>query len=566
MIRLYGYRPLRLSTVTVRPPAQIPNDDLLAAMASQQIASNIWRRRASIFLPAMAPQVQFEAIEQRLGWLDAPADSARQIADLDLFVAAVRRDGFADVVLLGMGGSSLAAEVLRDVPAPRPAGIRLTVIDTTDEGTIRDVSSRVALERTLFVVASKSGSTIEVSSLEKHFWSLLSSRRGGGGGTQFIAITDPETELAELAARRGYRRAFLNRPDIGGRYSALSLFGLVPAGLVGWDLRTLVGSGQRMATACARDSTANPGLALGAFLSAEVVGGRDKLTLLASPVLLSFASWIEQLVAESSGKEGRGVLPVVGEPFGEPGDYGADRAFVALLLPGDDETEAQARRLEDAGRRVLRLPMPPDELGGEFFRWEFATAVLGTSLRVNPFDEPNVRDAKTRTGAQLSYRATAGNFRIEPPLERRTGCLTRMSRSNRLRPPGPRYLALLDYLPADAARAEVIARLRVNHRRATGHATTHGAGPRYLHSTGQFHKGGPNTGLFVLITGVDATRTQVPDQQYSFSSLKFAQALGDFEALVAAGRDVVHCHFETAPTPADLEAVLERAIASLGTS
>ena len=561
MIRLYGYRPLRLSTVTVRPPAPIPPDNLLAAMASQKIASHIWRRRASIFLPAMAPPALFEAIEQRLGWLDAPSDAARQIADLDVFVASVRREGFTDVVLLGMGGSSLAAEVLRDVPVPRPAGARLTVLDTTDEGAIRAVSSRLAPERTLFVVASKSGATIEVSSLERHFWSLLSSRRGGVG-TQFVAITDPETALAEHAARHGYRRTFLNRPDIGGRYSALSLFGLVPAALLGWDLRTLVGSGQRMAAACGRDSTANPGLATGAFLAAEALGGRDKLTLLASPGLLSFASWIEQLVAESSGKEGRGVLPVVGEPFGEPAEYGADRAFVALLLPGDDATEAQARRLEDAGRRVLRLAMPPAELGGEFFRWEFATAVLGTSLRVNPFDEPNVRDAKTRTGAHLAYRAEGGNFRIDPPLERRAGWLMRMSRSHRPRQPGPRYLALLDYLPADAARADLIARLRVNYRRATGHATTHGVGPRYLHSTGQYHKGGPNTGLFVLITGADATRTQVPDQNYSFSSLKYAQALGDFEALVAAGRDVVHCHFEAAP--ADLEGVLDQAIASLG--
>jgi glucose-6-phosphate isomerase len=545
-----------------RPPAQIQPDDLLAAMASQRIASNIWRRRPTIFLPAMAPPVQLEAIEQRLGWLDAPADAARQVADLDVFVTGVRRDGFGDVVLLGMGGSSLAAEVLRDVPAPKRAGARLTVLDTTDERTIRDVSSRLAPERTLFIVASKSGSTIEVSSLERHFWSLLSSRRGGVG-TQFIAITDPETALAELAAQRGYRRTFLNRDDIGGRYSALSLFGLVPAGLLGWDLRTLVGSGQRMATACGPDNTANPGLALGAFLAAELQSGRDKLTLIASPALLSFASWIEQLVAESSGKDGRGVLPVVGEPVGEPAEYGADRAFVALLLPGDDATEAQARRLEDAGRRVLRLAMPPEELGGEFFRWEFATAVLGTSLRANPFDEPNVRDAKTRTGEQLTYRAKTGNFRIVPPLERRTGCLMRVSRSTRPRPPGPRYLALLDYLPADAARADVIARVRVQHRQATGCATTHGVGPRYLHSTGQYHKGGPNTGLFVLLTGVDDSRIQVPGDTYSFSTLKYAQALGDFEALVAAGRDVVHCHFETAP--ADLEGTLEQAIKSLGT-
>jgi glucose-6-phosphate isomerase len=528
-------------------------------MVSQKVASHIWWRRPSIFLPAMAPPAQFEAIQKRLGWLDAPDDSARMAADLDLFAAGVRRDGFTDVVLLGMGGSSLAAEVLRDSPAPRGPGARLTVLDTTDERTIRDVSAQIAPERTLIIVASKSGSTIEVTSLERHFWALLSQRRGGVG-TQFVAITDPETTLTALAEKRGYRRTFLNRADIGGRYSALSLFGLVPAALIGWDLRVLVGSGQRMAIACKPDSPANPGLALGAFLSAEALSGRDKLTLLASPALQSHACWIEQLVAESSGKEGRGVLPVVGEPFGEPADYGPDRAFVALLLPGDEETGAHAQRLEDAGRRVLRLDMPPNDLGGEFFRWEFATAVLGTSLRVNPFDEPNVRDAKTRTGEQLAFRAQTGNFRVDPPLERRPGYLMRSSRPARPRRPGGRYLALLDYLPADPGRAEILARLRVNHRRATGQTTTHGAGPRYLHSTGQYHKGGPNTGLFVLMTAADASRTPVPGEQYSFSSLKHAQALGDFEALVAAGREVVHCHFEAAP--ADLETVIADAIRS----
>jgi glucose-6-phosphate isomerase len=529
-------------------------------MVSQKVASHIWWRRPSIFLPAMSPPAQFEAIQNRLGWLDAPEDAARIAADLDVFAAGVRRDGFTDVVLLGMGGSSLAAEVLRDVPATRGTGARLTVLDTTDERAIRDVSTQIAPERTLIIVASKSGSTIEVTSLERHFWALLSQRRGGVG-TQFIAITDPDTTLAALAAQRGYRRTFLNRADIGGRYSALSLFGLVPAAVIGWDLRQIVGSGQRMATACKPDSLANPGLALGAFLSAELMSGRDKLTILTSPALLSLACWIEQLVAESSGKEGRGVLPVVGEPFGEPAEYGPDRAFVALLLPGDAATSAQAQQLEDSGRRVLRIEVPPAELGGEFFRWEFATAVLGTSLRVNPFDEPNVRDAKTRTSQQLTVRVETGNFHLNPPLERRAGYLVRSSRPARPRQSGGRYLALLDYLPADSARAGAIARLRVNHRRATGQTTTHGAGPRYLHSTGQYHKGGPNTGLFVLMTAADASSTPVPGEQYSFSALKHAQALGDFEALVAAGREVVHCHFEAAP--ADLESVIADAIRSL---
>lgn len=509
----------------------------------------------------MASPAHLEAIQHRLGWLDAPDDASRMVAELSLFANGVWRDGFTDVVLLGMGGSSLCAEVLRDVPAPRAGGARLTVVDTTDERTIRDVSGRLAPERTAVIVASKSGSTIEVTSLERHFWALLSHRRGTAS-TQFIAITDPDTTLAALAAERRYRRTFLNRADIGGRYSALSFFGLVPAALIGLDLWAFQASAQRMAHACRQDSAANPGLALGAFLSAEASNGRDKLTILASPALQPLACWIEQLVAESSGKDGRGVLPVVGEPIGEPAEYGADRSFVALLLPDDEATSAQVRALEDAGKRVLRLAMPPLELGAEFFRWEFATAVLGVSLRLNPFDEPNVRAAKTRTAAQLTQHAQTGMFRLQPPLERRNGCMIRMSRSTRPRPPGPRYLALLDYLPADPARADAIARLRVRHRRATGQATTHGSGPRYLHSTGQYHKGGPNTGLFILLTSVDGTQTAVPGEKYTFSTLKHAQALGDFEALVAAERDVVHCHFES--PAADLEGAIDQALTMYG--
>ena len=397
--------------MTARPPVETDPQALLGALASQKVASHIWWRRPSIFLPAMAAPAQLESIRHRLGWLDAPEESARALTEIEQFASGIRREGFTDVVLLGMGGSSLAAEVLRDVPVPRHEGLRLTVLDTTDERAIREASERLVPDRSFFIVASKSGSTIEVTSLERHFWALLSQRRGGVG-TQFIAITDPGTSLTELATRRGYRRTFLNRADIGGRYSALSLFGLIPAALIGCDLRPLVSSGQRVAVACGPDNAANPGLALGAFLAAEAMSGRDKLTILNSPPLFAMACWIEQLVAESSGKDGRGVLPVVGEPWGDPAEYGLDRSFVALLLPGDEATSAQATALENAGRRVLRLEMPPAELGGEFFRWEFATAVLGTALRVNPFDEPNVRDAKTRTGAQLERRIDSKLVRL----------------------------------------------------------------------------------------------------------------------------------------------------------
>ena len=541
----------------------MPPDELVRSLASRKIASHIWWRHTSVFLPAMAPPAQHDVVKNRLGWLDAPDDAARQVAELDVFAAGVRRDGLTDLYLIGMGGSSLAAEVLRDVPAQHGTLARLTVLDTTDERRIRETSERLALapERSLVLVSSKSGSTIEVTALERHFWSLLARRRGGPAGAQFVAVADPETPLAALARERAYRRLFLNRADIGGRYSALSFFGLVPAALLGLDLRALISSAQRVAASCRADAVSNPGLALGAFLSAQAAAGRDKLTLLTSPDLASLGAWVEQLVAESTGKDGRGMLPVVGEPVGAPDDYGPDRAFVALVSPGDEATGAIAAVLDAAGRPVLRLDVGPADRGGEFFRWEFGTAVLGTSIVVNPFDEPNVRDAKARTAAQLEHRATTGNFRIDPALEQQAGYLVRASRSVRPRDPGGRYLAILDYLPDDPSRAEVIARIRVHHRHATGQATTYGVGPRYLHSTGQYYKGGPNTGLFVLLTGADKSRTPVPGEAYSFNSLRYAQALGDFEALVATDRDVVHCHFET--PPGDLETAIQHAIKSI---
>lgn len=541
--------------------ARLDPRELLASLATQKVAANIWWRRPSIFLPAMTPPAVHEAIKQRLGWLEAPDAAARQIPELDVFASGVRRDGFTDIYLLGMGGSSLAAEVLRDATPRTPRGAQLTVLDTTDEKTIRDVTTRLAPERSLFIVASKSGSTIEVNALERHFWETLAVRRGRGTGAHFVAITDPETALGAMAAERQYRHVFLNAPDIGGRYSALSLFGLVPAAILGHDIRALTVSGQRMMTSCRPDTTANPGLALGAFLSAEASSGRDKLTLLTSPSLVSFASWIEQLVAESSGKDGKGMLPIVGEPIGAPDEYGSDRSFVALVSPGDTEIDGHIQALEASGRRVLRLEMPVSDIGGEFFRWEFGTAVLGTSLRVNPFDEPNVREAKVRTAAHLEQRSPSGSFRISPPFERREGFLARVSRAVKSRDLGPRYLAILDYLPADPGRAAVIAEVRANHRRTTQEASTHGIGPRYLHSTGQFHKGGPNTGMFLMLSATDPHKTSVPGETYSFSGLKQAQALGDFEALVAAGRDVLHCHFES--IPADLGGALTSLIAVL---
>jgi glucose-6-phosphate isomerase len=519
--------------------------ELLDRLAADAVASRIWQRETSLFARAGAETGVHDAIRNRLGWLDAPEAGVAHVAPLSAFAAEAHRAGLSDVYLLGMGGSSLCAEALRDIGAAGRAECRLTVIDTTDEHTVRQITSALKPARSLFIVASKSGSTIEVDSLERHFWAEMTAHLGAAAAAQFVAITDPGTALEKLGAEKHYRRVFVNPPDIGGRYSVLSLFGLVPAALVGVDLAALVESSRRMATACHADGDGNPGLALGAFMAENAIAGRDKLTLLIPDSWRSLGAWVEQLVAESTGKNGHGVLPVVGEPLGSADEYRDDRAIVATITPGAAAVETLARALEAAGRPVFRLMTSGADLGAEFFRWEFATAVAGAGIGVNSFDEPNVREAKVRTQAQLDTRRKSGRFHLEPALERRAGYLRRSS-SSTAAPESGRYLAILDYLPADPGRAARIHRFRGELRSRNHAVTTYGVGPRYLHSTGQYHKGGPNTGRFLLLTADDSSETAVPGTDYTFSALKQAQALGDFDALVAAGRDVVHCHFDDA--------------------
>ena len=530
---------------------------MLTALASGQIASRIWRRDPAVFVGNRAPESVQEAINGRLGWLDAPAAIPDLVERLHDVTQSVRADGLTDVFLVGMGGSSLCAEVFRDVPGVRARSCRLAILDTTDERTIRAATESLNPARSLFVVASKSGSTIEVTALERHFFAEMSERLGGEAGSHFVAVTDPGTELEALAIDRRYRDTFINPPDIGGRYSALSLFGLVPAALLGLDIGTIGRSAERMAAECHSDTEANPGLILGSFMAHHAAEGRDKLTLLMSDDIAPLGAWIEQLVAESTGKDSRGVLPVVGEPSGAAGEYGNDRTFVSVSTTPDGVASPLVRELERAGHPVLCIATSPMELGAEFLRWEFATAVAGAALSMNPFDEPNVREAKLRTQAQLDAKTANGSFRLELPFERGEGYSRREFRPT-WQPASPRrrYLALLDYLPADDRRPALISRLRATIRRRSGLATTYGVGPRYLHSTGQFHKGGPNTGVFVLLTAADATATPVPGKPFTFSTLKQAQALGDFEALVANGREVVHYHLDD--PAADFTTVLER--------
>jgi glucose-6-phosphate isomerase len=534
-------------TTHYQPAARLVN-----AFIQDHIVPRIWQRDFSVW-GAAAGSADARSIESRLGWLDV----ARTIApELDRVVAladSIKAEGIRHVYLLGMGGSSLCAEVLRSVFGVAPGYPDLFVMDTTDERTITGVAARLEPEAALFLVASKSGGTVEVSSMERLFWRDMSGALGESAGRHFVAITDPGTALQQLAESRRYREVFINPPDIGGRFSALSLFGVVPAALIGAPVREIMAGGAIMADGCRQENPLNAGLELGAFIGGTVKEGRDKLTLALSPRLASLGLWIEQLVAESTGKYGRGALPVVDEPLGRPDEYGNDRAFVAIATEIDAPDATKLEALEAAGHPVLRLTTRIDGLGAEFFRWEFATAVAGAALDINPFDEPNVSEAKEKTKALLGTFAAAGRL-PEPVPVTGNGMATVFSTTyagdspsavvrsvvDSIRPGD--YAAFLSYLPADNELQQAIGEVRQAIRSRAHAATTFGVGPRYLHSTGQYHKGGPNTLVAIVITGDDETVTEIPEAGYSLAVLKRAQALGDVETLQAHERRTVRIH------------------------
>ncbi len=536
---------------------------LAQTLAEERLPSRIWDRDTTLFAPAGAPRETQQAIANRLGWLQSSAMDGPALAELLLFADEVREAGLTDVYLLGMGGSSLCAEVLRDIPFGKTQDrCRLTVLDTTDERAVTTVTEGLRPERSLFLACSKSGSTVEVTSLERHFRAVMTAAIGAGAGRHFAAITDPGTPLETHAKTQSYRRTFLNPPDIGGRYSVLSRFGLVPAALLGVDLVALTKPARRMADDCRANIASNPGLALGAFMADQAKRGCDKLTVLLPPSMAPLGPWIEQLVAESTGKKGQGILPVVDEPFEDLDQFGPDRAFVVVLTPQSVDLAATALTIERADRPLFRIQTSPEKLGAEFFRWEFATAVAGAVLQINPFDEPDVSSAKSRTKAQLEAFERAGELRPDPPLSRAGAHFRREARPREPIVTKGRYVAILDYRPADRVRGPAMDLLRRDIRRLATVATTHGIGPRYLHSTGQYHKGGPNTGLFVLLTTNDATETRIPESPYTFSVLKHAQAFGDFDALAAAGRHVIHLHFES--PDADISAPVMKVVSEIG--
>ena len=475
-------------------------------------------------------------IRERLGWLQVADRMEERVPELEALRKELVGEGFTDVVLMGMGGSSLAPEVFRQTFGAPKGALDVHVLDTTDPAAIIALEKAIDVRKTVFIVASKSGTTLETLSHYRHFW-----QQAGQKGKQFIAITDPGTSLAEEASRRGFRRSFLNPPDIGGRYSALSYFGLVPAALGGVDLSGLLDRTATMMQACSPTVPVgeNPGAWLGAVFAEAAKVGRDKITIVAPSAVQSFGVWAEQLIAESTGKEGKGLVPIADEALGPPPVYGNDRLFVRLALPGDHEPAALTA-LGKAGHPVVTLNLSdPLAIGAEFFRWEYAIAVAGTILGINVFDQPNVQEAKDLTKKVLSEGnpPTVGEGirwagQAGATLEAAIQALLGQVRAGD-------YVALLAFIAPTAEHDRALNAIRLAIRDKYRVATTVGFGPRYLHSTGQLHKGGPNTGVFLQLVGDDADDLPIPGEKFTFGVLKQAQALGDFQALRNHGRRVL---------------------------
>jgi transaldolase/glucose-6-phosphate isomerase len=540
---LAGIDERRAAVITHKPPTirvkleadlQGPVADRVKRAVADSVAPRVWRRDPSLWGGPGVPE-----IEDRLGWLTVSETMLEQAPDLHAFVDQVRADGFTDAVLLGMGGSSLGPEVLRRSFGEIPDGLRLQVLDSTHPDVVLRVQESVPLEQTLFIVSSKSGGTLETLSHYKHFAELA-------GPHQFVVVTDPGSPLERLASDDGLRHTFINPPDIGGRYSVLSYFGLVPAALMGVSIDALLHRCQVAEQACAHydSSESNSGLWLGAALGELARHGRDKLTFIVSPPIESFGLWVEQLIAESTGKHGRGILPVADEPLADSPDvYGQDRVFAYLRNSDepDERLDAAVDAIGAAGHPTLTLATHgPVDLGRIFFLAEFAVAVAGWALEINPFDQPNVQEAKDNTKRVLDSGAI-------PSLEVAGDAELRelLADAN-----PPHYVAIMGYLPYSDELDAAIAQLRAAIRAATGAATTFGYGPRFLHSTGQLHKGGPPTGRFLQLVADPQRDAPIPGAEYSFGTLIAAQSAGDLQTLRAHGLPAERVKLEGDPAGA----------------
>jgi transaldolase/glucose-6-phosphate isomerase len=503
-----------------------------------------------------------------LGWLTSAHDA--DVADYEDFAQRVKGQNFSDAVVLGMGGSSLGPEVLAET-FPKKSGFpKLHVLDSTDPAQVRAMEKKIDIGKSLFIVSSKSGGTTEPNAMKDYFFDRVSKAIGAeAAGHRFIAVTDPGSSLEKVAARQGFARTFHGEPTIGGRYSVLSPFGLVPAAAAGIDVRSLIGHALSMVRSCGADVPPheNPGVQLGLAMGAAGLEGRDKVTILSSPKIADFGAWAEQLIAESTGKEGKGLIPIDGEPLGDVSLYGNDRFFIDIRTEDEDDAshDEKLKALEDAGHPVARIVMNSiDHLGQEFFRFEMATAVAGSVLGINPFNQPDVESAKIKTRELTAAFEKTGKLPPETPAmssaeadlytdEANVEALRKLGadgsvgswlKAHLSRIHADDYVALLAYIERDADHIDVLQdmRLKVGERRHV--ATCAEFGPRFLHSTGQAYKGGPDSGVFLQITADDAKDLPVPGQKASFGVIKAAQARGDFDVLTERGRRALRVHLK----------------------
>lgn len=529
-------------------------DRALAKLREERVIGRIWEHDHTVWKPAP------DEISDRLGWLHSPQNMRQELSEIEGLVEAVRADGYTHALLLGMGGSSLAPEVFRRTFGVGEGYLDLVVLDSTDPDAVLEYTEGLDHSRTLFIVSTKSGGTVETLSFFKHFYNRAVEAGGSQeAGEHFIAITDPGSSLEDTAREYGFRSTFLNDPNIGGRYSALSHFGLVPAALIGADLPELLDRAQAMARSCGPAAEEdNPGAWLGAAVGEMAVAGRDKLTLVTTPSLAAFGPWVEQLIAESTGKEDTGILPVADEPPGPPDVYGDDRLFVSMSLRDEDDVGG-VEELRQAGRPVVEIQLNDTyDIGAEMFRWEMATAIAGRRLGINPFDQPNVEAAKSLARSMVAEYQERGTLPELTPTVEGDGIIAYapdsaesvgealedfLARSR----PGD-YVALQAYVRPSQQTTAALQRLRVLLRDRLGLATTVGYGPRFLHSTGQLHKGDSGNGLFIQLTADNSRDVGIPDRAGSpqssltFGVLEEAQALGDRQALVDAGRRVIRFH------------------------
>jgi transaldolase / glucose-6-phosphate isomerase len=526
----------REGIVTGRPPtikSSIPDDleppliDRVKQAQAEGVAKRVWQKDESLWGGPGVPE-----IGNRLGWLTISEKMLEHAEELKAFAADCRSSGLTDAVLLGMGGSSLGPEVIRQSYGQIPDGMRLHVLDSTDPGAVLGVERAVDLETTLFIVSSKSGGTVETLSHMRYFY-----ERAGRDGSRFVAVTDPGSPLVELARERGFRHVFENDPEIGGRYSVLSYFGLVPAALAGVNIDAMLHRAQVAEQNCGPFETGagNSGLWLGLAMGQLALLRRDKATFIVSRPIESFGLWVEQLIAESTGKEGKGILPVAGEPLGDPEEYGDDRVFAYLRNPDepDADLDAKVEALARAGHPTVTMAVHgAADLGRIFFFAEFATAVAGWVLGINAFNQPNVQEAKDNTNKVLASSQlpeVPETDDLEPLLAQ-------------AKP--PHYVAIMGYVTPSEEFDAATRELRTTIRARTKTTTTFGYGPRFLHSTGQFHKGGPPTGLFLQLVHDGEEDVEIPEAGYTFGHLKNAQAIGDYQTLSGHGHPVWRVRLE----------------------